>query len=81
MNDLLKWFLDNNAFVFEIKTQLFSQRQAGVNKHYEVFTIPTQHFYIDSLEELTVDRLNEEKARQERFWVEDLAIIKRRSEK
>lgn len=43
---------------------------------YRVFTIPTQHFSIVDLDELTNERFEEEIERQEKYERESLELLK-----
>ena len=45
------------------------------NGGYSVFTIPTQHFNIDSLEELTNERFEKEIERQKRYEKDSSELI------
>jgi hypothetical protein len=46
------------------------------NKGYRVFTIPTQHFDIVNLDELTNDRFDYEIKKQEKYETDSSELIK-----
>jgi hypothetical protein len=49
------------------KDGCFEIRYNHNKKQFEVFTVPTQHFYVNSLEELTPDRFMLEEERQRQY--------------
>ncbi len=54
------------------KDGCFEIRYNHNKKQFEVFTVPTQHFYVNSLEELTPERFMLEEERQKQYQ-KDLA--------
>lgn len=63
MNKLDKKYIINGITITKLK------------QGYTVFTIPTQHFDIDDLEELTNDRFDYEIERQKQYQNQSLELL------
>lgn len=66
MTTIWEWLEGENDFCFSIKRLTNYEQKFTGNPRYTVFTIPTQHFYVDHLSEITAERLQMEKERWER---------------
>lgn len=72
MKDLWLWMYENGANGFSVSKERV-QTNFSLNEHrtiYRVFTVPTQHFTVNKLSEITVERLDKEKARAEQDALE-----------
>jgi hypothetical protein len=63
MKDLWLWMYENDATSFSVSHEYVQMGGGKYQKMYQVFTVPTQRFTVKHLSEITVERLDKEKAR------------------